>query len=194
MTNLEKYNLHDSKLDRALVFWRWRDKRRAVVTGDYSTSDSYLKVLHRRRGHPGAPRRAISTNGNLRESGEAWAVECGEHCYGLMRPLLLGGHNVLQGVDLPFLIAYEHEDPRMPPRLPILAPSRRDTVLLVRRLNVERDIDIRRWRSYECEHLRGLMEGIVHDLSAGRPVTSFHTELERELWFAMHPVRRRRAA
>lgn len=111
-----------------------------------------------------------------------------------MRPLILGGPDAIDDVDLPFLIAYEHGSPRLPPRLPVFAPSRQTAIFLIRRLSRERDIDTKRWRHYECEHLRGLLDGLLHDLGKDRPVTSFRCELERELWFAMHPIRKKRAS
>jgi hypothetical protein len=42
--------------------------------------------------------------------------------------------------------------------------------------------------------LRGAIDALLFDLKEGHLATSFRSELERELWFAMHPPKRRKAA
>jgi hypothetical protein len=189
--SLERYGLYESTLDHIVAFWRWGEKRHAVFTNDYSTTCDYLQVIRRRRGHEASSQSAIRMHGSLRESGEVSAEERGAHCYGLMRPLVLGGLDAIRDVGMPFLIAFELEAAEAP-QLPIFAASRNEAALLVKRLATERNIDAQRWRRYECEPVRGAIESLIHDLKSGRPATSFSSELERQLWFAMHPQRLRR--
>jgi hypothetical protein len=109
-----------------------------------------------------------------------------------MRPKLLGDPSAVRGARAPFVICFE-ADARKTPAFPVLAASRDSAVSLVRELHLERGVDKQRWREYKCERLRGALEHLVVNVRNGA-LTTYSTELERELASALRPPKQRRRA
>jgi hypothetical protein len=175
MRSIEDFGLVDGRIDDALVFWRLGDRRRAVITRDYTASARYLSRLLR---HFGVTSGVSAETVVLREAGEVMPVTLRQHSMGLMRPYLYGRPMEIRRVDQPVLICQELHGRH---GVPILVASRSDAERIVREIEDDRGIDRLTWQSYECEVMRTVYEKLMLDLLEWGHLTRFRTRLEAEL-------------